>query len=167
MSAIDPSRRSLLRGSALAAVGCVAGFLVTRRTDAAKARSAASAVDAYGAPAPVDAYGAPAAANGYGAPATDKGRPLARLDQLPAGGGLVLDKSQVVLTRDAGGTVRGFSSLCTHQGCSVTSVRNGTISCPCHGSRFDARTGSPVHGPAKLALHAVPVVVRDGAVFTG
>jgi Rieske Fe-S protein len=165
MSAVEPSRRSLMRGGALAVVGGVAGFLVTRRTDAAK--GAAGTVDAYGAAAPVHAYGAPAAANGYGATVTPTGHPLARLDQLPAGGGLVLGKSQVVLTRDAAGTVHCFTSLCTHQGCSVNAVKNGTISCPCHGSRFDARTGAAVHGPATAPLRAVPVVVRDGTVFTG
>jgi nitrite reductase/ring-hydroxylating ferredoxin subunit len=88
------------------------------------------------------------------------------LDQIPLGGGLVLGKKQVVLTREAGGTVRCFTSLCTHQGCSVNSVKNGAIACPCHGSRFDARTGSPVQGPATAALRPVSVVVRNGTVFT-
>lgn len=161
MSTTDLSRRSVLRGSALAAVAGALGYLVARRSDAAKARTDTSVTDAYA------AYGAPAAANAYGAPPTDKGSLLARLDQLPAGGGLVLADRGVVLTRDAEGTVRGFASLCTHQGCNVGSVKNGRIVCPCHGSLFDARTGAPVQGPATLALGAVPVVVRDGTVFTG
>jgi Rieske Fe-S protein len=88
------------------------------------------------------------------------------LDQLPAGGGLVLKKRNLVLTRDAQGAVKAFSALCTHQGCSVTAVKSGKISCPCHGSLFDARTGAPVAGPAERPLRAVPVVVRDGTVFT-
>ena len=63
--------------------------------------------------------------------------------------------------------MRGFSSTCTHQGCTVSSVENGAIVCPCHGSRFDSRTGSPVQGPATQALRGVPVVIRGDTVFTG
>jgi Rieske Fe-S protein len=46
-------------------------------------------------------------------------------------------------------------------------VENGAISCPCHGSRFDAATGAAVQGPATRPLGEVAVVVRDGNVFTG
>jgi Rieske Fe-S protein len=71
----------------------------------------------------------------------------------------------VVLTKEAGGTVHAFSSICTHQGCPVDKVANGTIQCPCHGSQFDATTGEVVHGPAGRPLPAVAVIVRDGEVY--
>lgn len=158
MSVSALSRRSVLRGGALAAAAGAAGFLVARRSEAAKARPTAS----------MDPYGAPAAANAYGAaPSRETGVALARLDQVKAGAGLVLAKRRLVLTRDARGTVRCFSALCTHQGCTVTTVADGAITCPCHGSRFDAATGSVIGGPAPAPLRKVPVVIRDGTVFTG
>src|SRR3954452_8989992 len=126
------SRRSGLRGGGVVAVAGVAGDLVTRRTNAAKA--------------------SPGVANAYGAPPPDTARALARLDDVPTGGGLVLDARKVVLTRDAAGTVRGFTATCPHQGCTVSDVQGGHIDCPCHGSRFDAATGAVVRGPATRGL---------------
>ena len=64
------------------------------------------------------------------------------------------DGERVVLTRDAKGAVRGFSALCTHQGCSVSSVGGGAISCPCHGSRFTPY-GEVITGPATKGLDKI------------
>jgi len=36
--------------------------------------------------------------------------------------------------------------------------------CPCHGSRFDARTGEVLNGPATVALEAKDVSSRPSAV---
>ena len=139
------SRRSAVRGSAVAALGAVAGYLTARTRIPAKAGSAANA---YG-PAP-----------GTG------GRLLVPLDRVPRGGGIVLGEDKVVLTRPTGDEVHAFSAVCTHQGCTVASVAEGTIRCPCHGSRFDAETGQVVNGPATQPLPTVAVTVRSGEVFT-
>jgi Rieske Fe-S protein len=80
---------------------------------------------------------------------------------------VVLADQNVVVTLGSDSTVHAFSATCTHQGCTVSAVRDGVITCPCHGSRFDARTGAVVTGPAPRALPPVPVVVRDGAVYAG
>ena len=48
----------------------------------------------------------------------------------------------------------------------MTEVRAGKITCPCHGSVFDAVTGAATGGPAKRPLRPEKVVVRDGGIFT-
>jgi Rieske Fe-S protein len=141
-----PTRRSVLRGFGLTFVAGAAGFAVARRSDAARAKPATTAANAYGGP--------PASSN----------TALTSVDKVPIGGGLVL--GNVVLTRDAQGDVRGYSATCTHQGCKVSGVSNGRIQCPCHGSAFNASTGAVVQGPATRPLAPVAVVVRDGSVFT-
>ncbi|MFI5712997.1 Rieske (2Fe-2S) protein [Kribbella sp. NPDC051620] len=90
---------------------------------------------------------------------------LAKVADIPAGGGVILKEQSLVLTKDASGKVCAFSAICTHQGCVVTEVGDGTINCPCHGSKFDASTGERVAGPAKSPLPAVAVEQRDGAIF--
>jgi Rieske Fe-S protein len=90
---------------------------------------------------------------------------LAKVADIPAGGGLILKDQNVVLTKDQSGKVGAFSAICTHQGCSVTAVEGGTINCPCHGSKFDATTGERVAGPAQKPLPAVAFTQRDGAIF--
>ena len=93
------------------------------------------------------------------------GKALATVADIPDGGGLILSQPAVVVTR-SGAQVHAFSSVCTHQGCRVDKVSNGTIDCPCHGSVFDAATGKVLAGPAPSPLPAVAVTVRDGQVFS-
>jgi len=45
-------------------------------------------------------------------------------------------------------TVRAFSTTCTHAGCRIGKGQAGFLQCSCHGSRFDAKSGKPVKGPA-------------------
>ena len=149
MSLNDVSRRSVLRGGALAVAGGIAGFLVARRSDAADAKTAATA------------------ANGYGPASKSAGNALTTVSAVPAGGGVVLSKSGVVVTKDATGSIHAFSATCTHQGCTVSSVSNGTINCPCHGSRFNASTGAVVQGPATRPLPAVAVTVQGDQIVRG
>jgi Rieske Fe-S protein len=140
------TRRSALSGLAVALVGAVVGFVVARTDDNSKSSGTR--------------------ANGYGAAPATGGRLLARLDQVKPGGGLILASAKVVLTRGADDTVSGFSAVCTHQGCTVSSVTAKAIVCPCHDSEFDPRTGAVIAGPAPSPLPKVSVVVRDGNVYT-
>jgi Rieske Fe-S protein len=141
------TRRGALRGSAVALLGAVAGYLAARDSPAARAARGSTV------------------ANAYGPPAAAGGRMLVALDQVPVGGGVVLGKEKVVVTQPAPDDVRAFSAVCTHQGCTVDTVADGTIDCPCHGSRFDAATGAVRNGPAARPLPKVAVVVRSGEVF--
>ena len=94
------------------------------------------------------------------------GTVLATLDEVPAGGGLVLADRSIVLVRGDGDEVHAFSAVCTHQGCAVSTVADGAIDCPCHGTRFDARTGAVLTGPATRPLPAVAVTVSGSDVVT-
>ncbi|MFI5073797.1 MAG: Rieske (2Fe-2S) protein [Actinomycetales bacterium] len=89
--------------------------------------------------------------------------PIAKLADLPVGGGAVLADRQLVVTRPTATEVRVLSAVCTHQGCLVDSVANGTISCPCHGSAFSL-TGEVTSGPAAQPLPARQFSVVDGVV---
>ena len=139
------TRRSAVRGGLVAALGAVAGYVAARIGESPRSGNGA--------------------ANAYGA-APQGGRLLVSLDRVPRGGGLVLADDKVVLTRPSGDEVHAFSAVCTHQGCTVATVAQGTIRCPCHGSMFDAVTGAVVHGPATQPLPTVGVAVRSGSVFT-
>jgi len=140
------SRRSFVVGGAVAVAAGIAGFFVARE-------KWSHATDAI------------ASANGYGSPPAAAGVLLAPLSAVPTGGGVVLASKGIVLTRDSDGVVHGFSSICTHEGCTLAAVANGTIDCPCHGSRFNATTGAVVNGPATRPLPKVQVVLRNNDVF--
>lgn len=46
---------------------------------------------------------------------------------------------------------RAFTSICTHEGCTVASFNGARIQCPCHGSEYDT-SGRNVAGPAPRPL---------------
>ncbi|MGW2109051.1 Rieske (2Fe-2S) protein [Streptomyces sp. NPDC001948] len=92
------------------------------------------------------------------------GTALARTADIPEGGGKIFADQGVVVTQPKAGEFKAFSSKCTHQGCAVSGVADGTIDCPCHGSRFDASTGAVKHGPATEPLPAMTITVSDGTI---
>jgi cytochrome b6-f complex iron-sulfur subunit len=92
------------------------------------------------------------------------GTKLAALTDVPEGGGLVVSKpggGKILLVRPSGSDVKAFNAACTHQGTTVDPPKNGTITCPNHGSQYDANTGALKRGPAASALQAISVKV-DG-----
>ncbi len=91
------------------------------------------------------------------------GTPLGAAVEVPVGGGKVFEALEVVVTQPAAGRFLGFSAVCTHTGCIVTSVTDGTINCPCHGSRFHL-DGTVAAGPAPRPLRSRPVSVTGGEV---
>ncbi|GGK77498.1 Rieske (2Fe-2S) protein [Mangrovihabitans endophyticus] len=89
---------------------------------------------------------------------------LARMPDVPVGGGLIVASSSVVVTRPSAERVLAFSAVCTHAGCAVSEVADGTINCPCHGSRFAVADGSVVSGPARRPLPSLPVTVANETI---
>ncbi|SFY41303.1 Rieske (2Fe-2S) protein [Streptomyces atratus] len=92
------------------------------------------------------------------------GTSLARTADIPEGGGKVFADQGVVVTQPKAGEFKAFSSKCTHQGCTVSSVSGGTIDCPCHDSKFDASTGAVAHGPATRPLPARKITVTGDSI---
>jgi Rieske Fe-S protein len=97
--------------------------------------------------------------------APKSGTVLTTTSEVPVGGGVILAKEGLVVTQPEQGTFKAFSSKCTHQGCEVTKVTEGTIDCPCHGSKFSISDGSVQAGPASSALPETKVSV-DGQDIT-
>jgi Rieske Fe-S protein len=94
------------------------------------------------------------------------GGALATAADVPVGGGLVAKDQKIVVTQPTNGEFKGFSAVCTHAGCVVSKVADGTINCPCHGSKFSIEDGSVVEGPAKKALSEVPIAVEGTQIVS-
>ncbi len=84
--------------------------------------------------------------------------------EIPVGGGKIYAAAKVVVTQPARGRYRAFSAVCTHVGCIMSEVANGTIDCPCHGSEFKITTGAVVTGPAPAPLPKKQIKIVDGKV---
>ena len=143
------TRRGLLRGAAvLGAAGVVVGPLAACGSRTPSRSSGASA-------------GSPTGAVG------DRPTgPILRASDVPVGGGQVLTVAgtKVVVTQPVAGTFKAFSAVCTHQGCTVNSITDDVIRCPCHGAEFDGSTGAVIQGPATAPLATIPIAVQDGTV---
>jgi Rieske Fe-S protein len=101
------------------------------------------------------AVGTGASAGGGG------GAVLAKTTDIPVGGGKILADQKIVITQPVKGTIKAFTAVCTHLGCTVDEVKNGTINCPCHKSQYKIADGSVAQGPAQKALSAIAITV-DG-----
>jgi Rieske Fe-S protein len=84
--------------------------------------------------------------------------------EVPVGGGTVVDSAKVVVTQPAAGEYKAFSAICTHAGCTVSTVTDNQIHCPCHGSIFSAADGSVISGPAPSPLSPLTAKVNGANV---
>lgn len=89
---------------------------------------------------------------------------LGKTSDIPVGGGTIFASDKVVVTQPSAGTFKGFSSTCTHLGCTVNKVANGLIQCPCHGSVYSVADGSVKGGPAPKPLPPANISVQNGQV---
>jgi Rieske Fe-S protein len=129
--------------------------------------SLASAITACGAGAGTTTPAAPAGSAGsaVGAGSTTAATALAATSQIPVGSGKIFTGPRVVVTQPAAGDFKAFSAVCTHMGCIVNQISDGTIDCPCHGSQYSITTGDVVAGPAPSPLPAKQITVSGGSVF--
>jgi Rieske Fe-S protein len=147
---MDIERRTVLQASGVLAVG----GLVAACSSGGSTAAASSGV----------------AAPSQGAAATAGAAPsgtIASVADIPVGGGVIISDPAVVVTQPAAGEIKAFTAICTHQGCLVAEVADNEISCPCHGSRFSAKDGSVLQGPATTPLAAEAVTVEGGNVVLG
>ncbi|MCT9080233.1 Rieske (2Fe-2S) protein [Streptomyces fulvoviolaceus] len=95
---------------------------------------------------------------------SSSGASLAKTSDIPEGGGKIFKDEGVVVTQPTAGEFKAFSSKCTHQGCAVTGVTNGVITCPCHKSEFSVTDGSVKKGPATQALPEEKITVNGDSI---
>jgi nitrite reductase/ring-hydroxylating ferredoxin subunit len=104
--------------------------------------------------------------------------PLARLDALPDGGlaaveAVVEGEAESLILQRQGDGVHAWFNVCPHAGRRLDWAPNqfllskeGHLVCAVHGATFALPEGACVAGPCRGDhLRAVPVVVRDGAVW--
>jgi nitrite reductase/ring-hydroxylating ferredoxin subunit len=154
-SQLAPSRRALLAGAGVTCAAVLAGC---------------STSDANNGGSTPAAGGAATSGGGTGTTAAGSALPagaLAATSQIPDGGGKIIDGVNIVITQPEPGSFRAFSAICTHQGCIVNRVSNGTIDCPCHGSKYSIKDGHVVNGPAPAPMLAVAIKVEGTSIFQG
>jgi Rieske Fe-S protein len=141
----DTSRRTLLAGACGAGIAALGGC----------STYGGSTGDSAPQPAPPTG-GTPTVGDGGGV--------LAKVSDIPVGGGKIFPDHKTVVTQPQAGTIKAFSSTCTHAGCTVDEVARGTINCPCHGSRYHIADGTVAAGPAPKPLPPVAVTVSGDAI---
>ncbi|MCF3965435.1 Rieske (2Fe-2S) protein [Streptomyces fuscigenes] len=145
-----------------------AARIVTRRTVVAAAGAAGLSAalvacgngsdSASGSDGPSGSDGATAGS------AKESGGVLAKKSDIPEGGGKIFADQKVVVTQPKADEFKAFSAVCTHQGCTVASISDGTIQCPCHGSRYSIVDGSVKGGPAPKPLPPEQIKVSGDSI---
>ncbi|MGW3658840.1 Rieske (2Fe-2S) protein [Streptomyces sp. NPDC005151] len=92
------------------------------------------------------------------------GTVLAKTSDIPVGGGTIFTEQKVVVTQPKEGEFKGFSAICAHAGCTVDSVSDGTINCPCHGSKYRITDAAVVAGPAPGPLPVERITVTGDTI---
>ena len=142
------SRQKVLLGAGLGLVTAVVAACSTygKKTEAASESATTTAAPTAG---------------GTAAPAA---KAIAKTADVPVGSGVIVD--EVVVTQPSAGVFKGFSAKCTHKGCLVDKIADGTIDCPCHGSKFNL-DGTVAHGPADKPLEPENVTVQGDSIVLG
>lgn len=72
-----------------------------------------------------------------------------------------------VAVANVGGNYYAFDDACTHEQCSLTEMGEldgTTVTCTCHGSEFDVRTGKVLAPPATVPVKVYPTRVEGDAI---
>lgn len=85
---------------------------------------------------------------------------VARTADVPGGELAAFDVGGTrVAVANIGGTFHAFDDTCTHRQCSLAEgeLDGTTVTCPCHGSQFDVRTGEVLTPPAVVPVKTYQV----------
>jgi nitrite reductase/ring-hydroxylating ferredoxin subunit len=72
-----------------------------------------------------------------------------------------------IAVANVGGTYYAFDDACTHEQCSLTEMGDlagTTVTCTCHGSEFDVRTGKVLAPPATLPVKVYATRIEGDAL---
>lgn len=72
-----------------------------------------------------------------------------------------------LLVANIEGSIYAITDTCTHRGCSLSdgTMEDGEVICPCHGGRYDLRTGKVVAPPPMRDETSYAVRVDGSDVF--
>jgi Rieske Fe-S protein len=154
------SRRALIAGAGAAVAVVVAGCSTYNANNGGVNAGATTT----SAPA---AGGGGSSAAGGGSTSAAAAAALATTAEVPVDGGKILADKKIVITQPAAGSFKAFTAVCTHQGCTVASISDGAIHCPCHGSAFSIKDGSVVNGPAASPLAPIAIKVDGASILPG
>ena len=76
-------------------------------------------------------------------------------------------KDKIIAVANVGGEFFVIDDTCSHAKCSLSRGRlsGKELACPCHGAKFDVKTGKALPLPATIALQAYEVKVIDGDIM--
>jgi Rieske Fe-S protein len=157
--AATTTRRAMIAGAGAVGASALLAACGTNDGDGSLAGGGSTAGAPTGAPTTGAGNASQPAGGGGG------GTKLSAASAIPVEGGKVFADQQIVVTQPAKGEYKGFTAVCTHAGCTVANVKNGTINCGCHGSQFSIEDGSVKRGPAQQPLDEVKVKVSGGSVW--
>jgi nitrite reductase/ring-hydroxylating ferredoxin subunit len=79
-----------------------------------------------------------------------------KTSDIPAGDVKAVDvRGARIAVANVGGTYYAFDDACTHEECSLAEegeLAGTTLTCTCHGSEFDVRTGNVLAPPATVPI---------------
>jgi nitrite reductase/ring-hydroxylating ferredoxin subunit len=91
-----------------------------------------------------------------------------KTSEIPAGSVTAIDVRGIrIAVANVDGTYYAFDDECTHEQCSLAEygeLAGTTLTCTCHGSEFDVRTGKVLAPPATVPIKVYPIRVERDAL---
>ena len=93
---------------------------------------------------------------------------VSKASDIPVGTHAAFDvRGMRIAIANVGGAYYAFDDACTHEQCSLTDdgeLAGTTVTCTCHGSEFDVRTGSVLAPPASQPVKVYRTRIENDAL---